>query len=150
MMDNFKNIENFGIDLKLETEEAEMFYCETLRQWFMDDKDYVTISVTDREFELEKDGELIGVVYIFDSVLRLKPIQDDPIEALIDILEFVAKHHKPTINTYNYLNENEEVSNDILRFMSEYVKTDEEKELEAESEEALVDEEEDSDDWEWI
>ena len=52
MMDNFKNIENFGIDLKLETEEAEMFYCETLRQWFMDDKGYVTISVTDREFEL--------------------------------------------------------------------------------------------------
>ena len=26
MMDNFTNIENFGIDLKLETEEAEMFY----------------------------------------------------------------------------------------------------------------------------
>ena len=147
MMDNFTNIENFGIDLKLETEEAEMFYCETLRQWFMDDKCYATISVTDREFELEKDGELIGVVYIFDSVLRLKPIQDDPIEALIDILEFVAKHHKTTINTYNYLNENEEVSNDILRFMEEYVKSDEK--VEAESEEALV-EEEDSDDWEWI
>ena len=146
-MDNFTNIENFGIDLKLETDEAEMFYCETLRQWFMDEKDYVTISVTDREFEIEKNGELIGVVYIFDSVLRLKPIQDDPIEALIDILEFVAKHHKTTINTYNYLNENEEVSNDILRFMSEYVKSD--KEVEAESEEASV-EEEDSDDWEWI
>jgi len=147
MMDNFTNIENFGIDLKLETEEAEMFYCETLRQWFMDEKEYVTISVTDREFELEKDGELIGVVYIFDSVLRLKPIQDDPIEALIDILEFVAKCHKATINTYNYLNENEEVSNDILKFMSDYVKSD--KEVEAESEEASI-EEEDSDDWEWI
>ena len=40
MMDNFTNIENFGIDLKLETEEAEMFYCETLRQWFMDEKEY--------------------------------------------------------------------------------------------------------------
>ena len=147
MMDNFTNIENFGIDLKLENEEAEMFYCETLRQWFMDDKDYVTISVTDREIELEKNGELIGVVYIFDSVLRLKPIQDDPIEALIDILEFVAKHHKTTINTYNYLNENEEISRDILDFMSEYVKSDEK--VEAESEEASV-EEEDSEDWEWI
>ena len=147
MMDNFTNIENFGIDLKLETEEAEMFYCETLRQWFMDEKEYVTISVTDREFGLEKDGELIGVVYIFDSVLRLKPIQDDPIEALIDILEFVAKCHKTTINTYNYLTENEEVSNDILKFMSDYVKSD--KEAEAESEEASI-EEEDSDDWEWI
>jgi len=148
MLDNLKNIENFGIDLKLDTEEAEIFYCETLRQWFMDEKRYVTVSVTDREFELEKDGELIGVVYVFDSVLRLKPIQDDPYEALIDMLEFVAHHHKTTINTYNYLNENEEVSNDILRFMSEYGKSEEESE-EAESEEASV-EEEDSDDWEWI
>lgn len=150
MLDNLKNIENFGIDLKLETEDAEIFYCETLRQWFMDEKEYVTISVTDREFEIEKEGELIGVVYIFDSVLRLKPIQDDPYEALIDILEFVAHHHKTTINVYNYLNENEEVSNDILRFMSDYVKSDEEEELEAESKEASVEEEEDSDDWEWI
>ena len=68
MMDDLSNIENFGIDLKLESEHMEEFYCETLRQWFMDPKGYVTISITDREFELEKDGELIGVVYIFDSI----------------------------------------------------------------------------------
>jgi len=140
-MDYLNNIENFGIDLKLESEEAEMFYCESLRQWFMEKKEYITISVTDREFELEKEGELVGIVYIFDSVLRLKPIMDDPVEALIDILEFVAHHHKQTINTFNYLSENdEEVSKviDILKSVSEQT-----EDSEAESEE-------DSDDWEWI
>ena len=43
MMDDLSNIENFGIDLKLESEHMEEFYCETLRQWFMDPKGYVTI-----------------------------------------------------------------------------------------------------------
>ena len=140
-MDYLNNIENFGIDLKLESEEAEMFYCESLRQWFMEKKEYITISVTDREFELEKEGELVGIVYIFDSVLRLKPIMDDPVEALIDILEFVAHHHKQTINTFNYLSENdEEVSKviDILKSVSE------------ETEDSEAESEEDSDDWEWI
>ena len=145
MVDHLNNIENFGIDLKLESEDAEMFYCETLRQWFMDEKDYVTISVTDREFELEKEGELIGVVYIYDSVLRLKPIMDDPVETLIEILEFVANHHKQTINAYNYLSENEEVSDKILSLFSKSVELEDEAETEAESEE-----DEDSDDWEWI
>tara|TARA_R100000030_G_scaffold65044_1_gene49525 strand:- start:15 stop:449 length:435 start_codon:yes stop_codon:yes gene_type:complete len=144
MMDDLSNIENFGIDLKLESEHMEEFYCETLRQWFMDPKGYVTISITDREFELEKDGELIGVVYIFDSILRLKPIKDDPVEALIDILEFVAKHHKATVNTYNYLSGNEEEADKILDFLSE--QSEETDSVEAEEEV----EEEDSDDWEWI
>lgn len=145
MMDDLTNLENFGIDLKLDSEQAEIFYCETLRQWFMDKKDYVTISITDREFELEKDGELIGVVYIFDSILRLKPIKDDPVEALIDLLEFVAKHHRPTINTYNYLSENEEESSRLIDLLN----------MEEDDTSEVIDptpeeEEEDSDDWEWI
>ena len=142
MMEDLTNLENFGIDLKLESEEAEMFYCETLRQWFMDSKEYLTISVTDREFELEKDGELIGIVYIFDSVLRLKPIKDDPVEALLDMLEFVAKHHKRTIDTYNYLSEDEDASEKLLNLLNGSFES-EESEGEAESEG-------DSDDWEWI
>jgi len=142
MMEDLTNLENFGIDLKLESEEAEMFYCETLRQWFMDSKEYLTISVTDREFELEKDGELIGIVYIFDSVLRLKPIKDDPVEALLDMLEFVAKHHKRTIDTYNYLSEDEDASEKLLNLLNGSFES-EESEEEAESEG-------DSDDWEWI
>lgn len=142
MMEDLTNLENFGIDLKLESEEAEMFYCETLRQWFMDSKEYLTISVTDREFELEKDGELIGIVYIFDSVLRLKPIKDDPVEALLDMLEFVAKHHKRTIDTYNYLSEDEDASEKLLNLLNRSFES-EESEEEAESEG-------DSDDWEWI
>jgi len=142
MMEDLTNLENFGIDLKLESEEAEMFYCETLRQWFMDSKEYLTISVTDREFELEKYGELIGIVYIFDSVLRLKPIKDDPVEALLDMLEFVAKHHKRTIDTYNYLSEDEDASEKLLNLLNGSFES-EESEEEAESEG-------DSDDWEWI
>ena len=141
-MDNLANIENFGIDLKLESEEAEIFYCETLRRWFMEEKEYLTMSITDREFELEKDGELVCIVYIFDSVLRIKPIKDDPVEALIDMLDFVAHHHKTTISTFDYLSENEEASSSVLSFMSE-TQSEEEVAEEAESEE-------DSDDWEWI
>jgi hypothetical protein len=102
------DIDNFGIDLKLDSLEAEAFYCEALRLWFEDAKGYETLSMTDREFTLSDGFEDLASIYILDSILRIKAITEDPYEVLINLLEFIAEHHKKTIEVYNYLIENEQ------------------------------------------
>jgi len=108
LIDGISNLSNFGIDLKLETYEAEAFYCEALRLWFENEKAYYAEYVTDREFSLNMGFGTIAYVFIEDSVLRIRPIDDDPYEVLICILEFIADNHHKTIEVYNYLEKNEE------------------------------------------
>ena len=108
LINGISNLMNFGIDLKLQSYEAEAFYCEALRQWFEKEKDYYAEPVTDREFTLNLGFGTIASVFIEDSVLRMKPYEDDPYEVLICLLEFIADNHHKTIEVYNYLEENEE------------------------------------------
>jgi len=86
--------------------------------------------------DLMGEGDL-ATIYIADSTLRMLPIEDDPYEILLCILEFVAQHHKQTIMVYNYICENEE------EVVSLFEKADEEI-LEPEEEKS---EEEESDEW---
>tara|TARA_B100000287_G_scaffold430895_1_gene487046 strand:+ start:2184 stop:2636 length:453 start_codon:yes stop_codon:yes gene_type:complete len=102
------SMEDFGIDLKLDSFEAEAFYCEALRLWFEKNKGYDTLSMTDREFTISDGFEDTAIVYISDSILRMKPIAEDPYEILVCLLEFIAENHKKTIEVYNYLEENEQ------------------------------------------
>ena len=105
MIDGLDDIENFGIDLKLDSHAAESFYCSVLRSWFEEIKGYRTVPVGQTEFTLTLDGEQVATVYIEHSVLRMKPLQMDAYEILICILEFIADNHKKTINAYDYLDE---------------------------------------------
>ena len=140
------DIDNFGIDLKLDSLEAEAFYCEALRLWFEDAKGYETLSMTDREFTLGDGFEDLATIYIHDSILRIKAVVEDPYEVLINLLEFIAEHHKKTIEVYNYLLENEQ---EILSWPDSdlYKSESVEKEDEKSNADSEDESEEDSDGW---
>ncbi len=137
IIDGISDLKNFGIDLKLDSIDAEAFYCEALRLWFEDEKGYDTVAITDREFTVEIMGEGdIATIYISDSTLRMLPIQEDSMEVLLCILEFVAQHHKQTIMVYNYICENEEEVSSLFEKADEVIlDTVEEKSEEEESDE---------------
>ena len=137
LIDGISDLKNFGIDLKLDSLDAEAFYCEALRLWFEDEKGYNTISITDREFTIDIMGEGdIATIYISDSTLRMIPIQEDSMEILLYVLEFVAQHHKQTIMVYNYICENEEEVSSLFDKADEVIlDTKEEKSEEEESDE---------------
>ena len=138
IIDGISDLKNFGIDLKLDSIDAEAFYCEALRLWFEDEKGYDTVAITDREFTIEIMGEGdIATIYISDSTLRMIPIQEDSMEVLLCILEFVAQHHKQTIMVYNYICENEEEVTSLFEKADEII-------LDTKEEES---EEEESDEW---
>ena len=138
IIDGISDLKNFGIDLKLDSIDAEAFYCEALRLWFEDEKGYDTVAITDREFTIEIMGEGdIATIYISDSTLRMLPIQEDSMEVLLCILEFVAQHHKQTIMVYNYICENEEEVSSLFEKADEVI-------LDTIEEES---EEEESDEW---
>ncbi len=140
------DIDNFGIDLKLDSLEAEAFYCEALRLWFEDAKGYETLSMTDREFTLGDGFEDLATIYIHDSILRIKAVVEDPYEILINLLEFIAEHHKKTIEVYNYLLENEQ---EILSWPDSdlYKNESVDKEDEKSNADSEDESEEDSDGW---
>ena len=138
IIDGISDLKNFGIDLKLDSIDAEAFYCEALRLWFEDEKGYDTVAITDREFTIEIMGEGdIATIYISDSTLRMLPIQENSMEVLLCILEFVAQHHKQTIMVYNYICENEEEVSSLFEKADEVI-------LDTIEEES---EEEESDEW---
>ena len=136
LVDAAGNIENFGVNLKLNSIEAEEFYCEAMRLWFEDNKGYHTLSLTSHEFMLNDGFNDISVIYIEDSILRMKALSEDPYETLISMLEFIAEHHNKTIEVYNYLEENEQ---EVLSgAISNAIEEEGEEEIESE---------EDSDGW---
>ena len=74
LIDGISDIENFGIDLKLLSSEAEDFYCEALKIWFETERGYSCYSQTNKEFVVGSSEIDLATIYIHDSVLRIKPI----------------------------------------------------------------------------
>ena len=107
LIDGVSDLENFGIDLKLPSSEAEEFYCEALRIWFSTERGYKCVECTSKEFKIVASGMDLATIYIHDSVLRLKPIEKDPYEVLMCILEFIAENHKKVVETYEFLVDHE-------------------------------------------
>ena len=138
LVDDGGNIDNFGIDLKLNSIGAQEFYCEALRLWFEDSKGFNTLSLTSQEFMLNDGFNDVSVVYIEDSILRMKSLIEDPYETLVSMLEFIAEHHKKTIEVFNYLEENEQ---EVLSWAASNPTVDEEEK------ESEIESEEDSDGW---
>ena len=147
LTDAMNDLEKFGIDLKLESRDKELFYSEALRSWFEEEKGYETVSTSDAEFDIILNDEKVGTIYIHESVLRLRPLCDDPYGALMHILEFISDFHKQTIAVYDYLSENQDLSQKLRKayreeFGEETPATIIEEEVEEDSD--------DDDDWEWI
>tara|TARA_R100000734_G_C3288409_1_gene80666 strand:- start:404 stop:862 length:459 start_codon:yes stop_codon:yes gene_type:complete len=107
LIDGISDIENFGIDLKLSSSEAEDFYCEALRIWFSTERGYSCYTTTNKEFVVGSGDTDLATIYIYDSVLRMKSMAEEPYEILMCILEFIAENHKKVVSTYEYLVDNE-------------------------------------------
>jgi hypothetical protein len=131
IMDKMKDLDKFGINLKLKTEEDEIVYCEVLRQWFEDMDNYTSFIIDDREFGLDyiSGGEESSItIYIQDSAIRFSPVSGDPYYAVMDVLQFIAEMHK-----------------DVVEALESRRTVTEEDVVEEESEESSS-----STDWEWI
>lgn len=131
IMDKMKDLDRFGINLKLKTEEDEIVYCEVLRQWFEDMDNYTSFIIDDREFGLDyiSGGEESSItIYIQDSAIRFSPVSGDPYYAVMDVLQFIAEMHK-----------------DVVEALESRRTVTEEDVVEEESEESSS-----STDWEWI
>lgn len=132
LMDKMRDIENFGINLKLEEYEDEVVYCEVLRQWFESKEGYDSYVIDEREFGLDyfsDTGEDSSIaIYIKDSAIRFSPVSGDPYYAVMDVLQFIAELHK-----------------DVVRLIAVKRRGSEEPVVEEESEESSS-----SEDWEWI
>ena len=132
LIEKMKDIENFGIDLKLKREEDEITYCNILRQWFEQNDNYSAYVIDEREFGLEyisDTGEESALsIYLKDSAIRFIPVSGDPFYAVMDVLQFIAELHKEVIG--------------VLESKAEKF---EEEVIEEESEEEAS-----SEDWEWI
>jgi len=106
LISKLEDLKNFGIDLKLDSKEMEVFYVKSMKFFFDDKEDLYCVQVTDRELELSSNEEQLATVYVKDSVLRIVPLGDNPYAVVMDVLEFVANLHKPTIALYREMNGN--------------------------------------------
>ena len=66
LVDGISDIENFGIDLKLPSSEAEDFYCEALRIWFDTERGYSCYTTTNKEFIVGSNDIDLATIYIHD------------------------------------------------------------------------------------
>ncbi len=144
------SIDGFGVDLKLDSIEAEEFYCEAIRLWLEKEKGYDGLSITSREFTVNDGFEDIATVYITDSILRIRSLSEDSYEILIMLLEFIAEHHTKTIEVYDYLQEtNQEIldwpDSDFYRQSNESYTLKETRAKTPDDEEESIEEE--SDEW---
>lgn len=100
LISKLEDLKNFGIDLKLESKEAEIFYIKSMR-YFFDEKEHLyCVQTADRELEISDVEGQLATIYVKDSVLRIVPLADNPYAIVMDVLEFVANLHKPTIALY--------------------------------------------------
>jgi hypothetical protein len=101
-----EDLKNFGIDLKLEGLEMEAFYSKALVKFFNQKTGLSARPIDDWEFEAWVNDELVSTVLIQDSVLRINPISEENAYVIVmDVLEFVAKMHKPTVELYRSIAE---------------------------------------------
>ena len=106
LISKLEDLKNFGIDLKLEGLEMEAFYSKAMVKFFNQKNGLSARPVDDWEFEAWVNDELVSTVLIQDSVLRIIPVSEENAYVIVmDVLEFVAKMHKPTVELYKNITE---------------------------------------------
>jgi len=139
LISKIEDLKNFGIDLKLTSKEMEVFYMKSMYFFFQQKQNLHIVQLNDLEIEVSTDLDPLASVIIEDSVLKIVPLGDNPYAVLMDVLEFVANMHKPTVALWSELQEGgEELANKINN------------ELEEPSDNSDDEEDSDSDDMEWI
>lgn len=105
LIDKIQDLGNFGINLKIKDYYCQEFYCESLKRWLEEEKGYQAYSTGEMRFIVERQVIGLLTVYILDGILRFELAEGDPYDVLMDVLDFVAKKHRDTINVFNYLSE---------------------------------------------
>jgi len=89
----------YGIDLKLESKEEELYYASRLCEWFNESTDFKAYSSGESSFEIEFDrSSPVLEVLIRDSVLYMIPYAEDIFEVFTLVLSFIAKKHMDVVN----------------------------------------------------
>lgn len=104
IISKIQDLQNFGIDLKLDNKEMEVFYVSSMKFFFDEKDDLFCVQVSDRELEVSSAEEQLATVYVKDSILRIVPLGENPYAVLMEVLEFVAHLHKPTVALYREMN----------------------------------------------
>ena len=127
-----KGVLDYGINLKLESEEEEMYYIQKMCEFFNEETDFKAYLSGDRSFDVELDRTTpILEVTITNSNLTVIPYTEDIFEVFTLILSFIVKRHM-----------------DIIRDLREPIehKIESIKDISVKNEP----EEDSSDDYEWI
>lgn len=130
MIDKFKDMLDFGINLKLSGPAEDKYYCQRLRYYIMEQEDFDAESENDEVIDIWFMHEKTLKIHIKDSILSFEPVTDNSYEAIMVVLSFVSGLH-------------EIVQEDFKKLDNSF---DDFKPVVIEEEEA----EEDSDDFEWI
>jgi len=94
-----KGILDYGIDLKLESEDEEIYYTTRMCAYFNEESDFKAYLSGERSFEVELDQTTpIMEITIMDSVLTILPYNDDIFEAFAIMLAFIAKKHREIVS----------------------------------------------------
>ncbi len=98
------NTLEYGIDLKLDSVDEEIFYISRMCEYFNDKTDFRAYLSGEGSFEIELDSSSpIMEVIIRDSVLYMIPYSDDLFEPFTIILGFIAKKHLEIVSEFRGL-----------------------------------------------
>ena len=106
MSDNkemFSNLLNFGVNLKLDSEEENKFYALSLSAWMMQQEDFDAAMMSDEKIEVYYFAELVMIVEIKNSTLTLEPITESCFESVMMVLKFISEQHEFTRNEFTKL-----------------------------------------------
>ncbi len=92
------NMLDYGIDLKLESIEEELYYISQMCDYFNEETDFRAYLSGEVSFEIEtdKDNVLLEVI-IKNSTLLILPYSDEFFEVFTLILAFIAREHERII-----------------------------------------------------
>ena len=106
MSDNkemFSNLLNFGVNLKLDSEEENKFYALSFSAWMMQQEDFDAAMMSDEKIEVYYFAELVMIVKIKNSTLTLEPITESCFESVMMVLKFISEQHEFTRNEFTKL-----------------------------------------------
>jgi len=101
--DTLSNLLNFGVNLKLDSDEENKFYALSLSAWLMQQEDFDSAMMSDEVIEVYYYAELVMTVKIKNSTLTLKPIAESCFEAVMMVLKFISERHELTRNEFTKL-----------------------------------------------
>ena len=132
---------DYGIDLKLESEEEEMYYIAQMCEFFNTETEFRAYLSGEGSFEVERSrDDVISEVIIKNSTLLMLPYSEDFFEVVTLVLGFIAKEHKRIIGELRY------PVSDIIQNPKDVNKLNEE----TEEQEEIEEESSSDDDYEWI